>query len=83
MGFSRFVLAPIPDRRLGFLKASLRTRQCEIRSEWQSEGSEWKWSFVIPEKTFADVVHPNGFTESLGPGRHSRSICSSSMTVLE
>lgn len=82
-GFSRFVLAPVPDRRLGFLRASLRTKQGEIRSEWRYEGSEWKWSFVIPEKTFADVVLPNGFTESLGPGRHSRSVCSSSMTVLE
>ena len=73
-GFRRFVLAPVPDRRLGFLNASLKTEHGEIQSEWRYEGDEWKWSFAIPEKTSADVVLPDGRTETLGPGRHSRAV---------
>ena len=79
-GFSRFVLAPVPDRRLGFVKASLRTEyDGVIESEWRYEGDVWKWRFVIPKnkidpfaKISAEVILPDGRRETLGPGSYTR-----------
>ena len=59
-GFKQFVLAPIPDRRVGHVKASYRSPYGEIRSEWRYEGDEWKWVFTIPANTSAVVTLPGG-----------------------
>ena len=57
-GFRKLHLAPKPDRRLGFMKASYRSAAGLIRSEWHYEGEEWIWSFTVPEGATADVVLP-------------------------
>ena len=37
-GYKRIVIAPIPDARLDWLKASVNTRRGLVSSEWRKEG---------------------------------------------
>ena len=57
-GFKKLRLAPKPDRRFGFLKASYRTPAGLVKSEWRYEGEKWIWAFAIPEGVTADVILP-------------------------
>lgn len=57
-GFRNIVMAPKPDKRLGFVKASYRSRAGLITSEWKYEGDTWIWDFTIPEGATAVVTLP-------------------------
>ena len=58
-GFRRFVLAPMPDRRIGKVKAKFRSPYGVVRSEWRfCDDGVWEWSFTIPANTSASVVLP-------------------------
>ena len=70
-GFKRFVLAPVPDKRIGHVKASYRSPYGEIRSEWRYEGDEWKWTFTIPANTSAVVTPPGGTPKTYVAGTYS------------
>jgi len=48
-GFQHIVFRPIPDKRLGYVKASIESRQGVIRSEWRYEGDTVQYSFTVPE----------------------------------
>ena len=74
-GYAEFTLAPRPDRRVGFCRASYRTTFGEVKSEWRylpDGGLEWK--FAIPPGTRAKVTPPGGKAETLGPGDYVRTI---------
>ncbi len=73
-GFRKLVLAPKPDRRLGFVKAEYRSSAGLIKSAWRYEGSRWIWSFEIPDGVTAKVVLPDGKEEQLGAGSYVRTI---------
>ena len=62
-GFSRIVLAPVPDKRLGFVDAEYDSAAGKIRSSWRYEGDTWVWEFTVPEGAVADVTLP-GESES-------------------
>lgn len=57
-GFKNIIMAPLPDKRLGFVKARYKTPHGVVKSEWRYEGGEWIWSFTIPEGSTADVTLP-------------------------
>lgn len=71
-GFRRIVMKPVPDRRLGFVKASYRSAAGLIESHWRYEGDEWVWTFTVPQGAVADVTLP-GETASreYGAGTHT------------
>ena len=69
-GFANIVMAPKPDRRLGFVKASYRTQFGLVKSAWRYEGDRWIWDFTVPQGSTATVVTPDGRKESRGPGDH-------------
>ena len=70
-----FVLAPRPDRRVGFCRASYRTKFGVVKSEWRySPDGGLEWKFTIPSGTRAKVTPPGGKAEMLGPGDHVRRI---------
>lgn len=71
-GFRHIVMRPLPDKRLGHLKASYRSASGLVVSEWHYEGNQWVWRFTIPQGTTASVTLP-GETEArrYGPGSHS------------
>jgi alpha-L-rhamnosidase len=62
-GFKHFVLAPIPDKRLGHITAEYNSAAGVIKSAWRYEGEKWIWEFTIPEGSTATVTLP-GETES-------------------
>ena len=57
-GFKHFVLAPIPDKRLGYIKAEYNSAAGLIKSAWRYEGETWIWDFTIPEGATATVTLP-------------------------
>ena len=56
-GFRHFVLAPVPDERIGKVDASFRSPYGMIASRWEFDGDgRWKWTFTIPANTSATVI---------------------------
>jgi alpha-L-rhamnosidase len=62
-GFGRIVMAPVPDKRLGFVDAEYDSAAGKIRSSWRYEGDTWVWEFTVPDGAVADVTLP-GESES-------------------
>lgn len=70
-GFKRIRMRPVPDRRLGYVKASYRSAAGLIESSWRYEGDRWIWEFSIPEGTVAEVALPDGSpTREYAAGRY-------------
>ena len=62
-GFKHIIMKPVPDKRLGFVKAEYKSAAGLIKSEWKYEGDKWIWNFTIPEGSTASVTLP-GETEA-------------------
>ena len=62
-GFKNIIMKPVPDKRLGFMKAEYKSAAGLIQSEWKYEGDKWIWKFSIPEGATATVTLP-GETEA-------------------
>ena len=61
-GFKNIVMAPKPDRRLGFVKAEYRSAAGLVKSHWRYEGEKWVWEFTVPDGATADVTVPGEST---------------------
>ena len=57
-GFKHIILKPIPDKRLGFVKAVYNSAAGPIRSEWKYKGDQLIWTFSIPKGSTASVTLP-------------------------
>ena len=57
-GFKHIIMRPIPDKRLGYLKASYLSTAGLIKSAWKYEGNQWHWTFTIPKGCTATVTLP-------------------------
>lgn len=62
-GFKHIIMKPVPDKRLGYLKAEYPSAAGVIKSEWKYQGNTWKWTFIIPKGATATVTLP-GDSES-------------------
>ena len=69
-GFKRVKLAPIPDKRLGFVNCSIDTVQGRLESNWRYNGEEIIFEFNLPEQVVVDIALPNGYTERVVGGKH-------------
>ena len=71
-GFAEFVLAPVPDKRIGFCKASYNSSNGLIRSYWRYEGDEIVYECEVPANTSATLVMPvSGVKMHLGSGSYT------------
>lgn len=61
-GFRNIIMKPLPDRRIGYAKASYRSRAGLIKSAWRYEGKKWIWDFTIPKGATASVTLPGEAT---------------------
>ena len=61
-GFRRIVMKPVPDRRLGFVKATYETPHGLVKSAWRYEGDKWIWNFTVPQGATALVTLPGATT---------------------
>ena len=58
-GYKHIMLAPIPDRRIGKVKACFNSMYGKIHSSWfYAEDGTWTWTFTIPANTTATVTVP-------------------------
>jgi len=64
-GFKTIVMAPIPDRRLGFVKAEYKSAAGLVRSAWRYEGAKWIWTFTVPKGAVARVTLPGESAEKI------------------
>lgn len=62
-GFKHIIMKPVPDKRLGYLKAEYHSASGVIRSAWKYEGDNWIWEFSVPYGCTATVTLP-GETQS-------------------
>ena len=62
-GFKHIIMKPVPDKRLGYVKAEYKSAVGVIKSEWKYEGDKWIWNFTVPEGATASVTLP-GETEA-------------------
>ena len=62
-GFKHIIMKPVPDKRLGYLKAEYHSASGVIRSAWKYEGDNWIWEFSVPDGCTATVTLP-GETQS-------------------
>ena len=62
-GFKHIVMKPVPDQRLGFVKAEYKSASGTIKSAWKYEGDRWIWEFTVPAGATASVTLP-GETEA-------------------
>ena len=60
-GFKHIILAPVPDKRLGFVEAEYKSASGIITSSWRYEDNKWIWNFTIPEGTTASVTLPGQY----------------------
>lgn len=72
-GFRHFILAPQPDKRLGFVNAEYHSASGVIQSEWNYNDAICNWNFSIPEGTSATVII-NGKKTEYTAGKWSLSI---------
>lgn len=71
-GFRRIVMKPVPDRRLGFVKAEYSSASGVVKSHWKYEGDKWIWNFTVPEGAVADVaLRGDTATKEYYPGSYS------------
>ncbi|MDE6096038.1 MAG: glycoside hydrolase family 78 protein [Muribaculaceae bacterium] len=57
-GFGRIVMKPVPDKRLGFVKAEYDSASGRIKSYWKYDGDKWIWNFTVPQGAVAEVTLP-------------------------
>lgn len=70
-GFRHIIMKPVPDKRLGHMKASYKSVSGLIESEWHYEGDTCVWTFSIPSGTSAAVTLPGSSdTTEYGPGTY-------------
>ena len=69
-GFKHIIMRPVPDRRLGHLKASYHSAAGLIKSNWQYNDNLWDWDITIPEGSTATIYLPDGTTKTIGSGNY-------------
>ncbi len=57
-GFSRIIMKPVPDRRLGYVKAEYKSAAGTVKSHWKYDGDTWTWKFTVPKGATALVTVP-------------------------
>ena len=71
-GFKRIILAPVPDKRVGRVKAAYRSPYGVIRSAWHyAEDGTWTWTFTVPANTTAEVRVPGGKAKTYAAGTYT------------
>ena len=54
-GYKEVEISPIPDKRLGFADASIKTKFGKIRSRWQYDGDTVNYQIEIPKGVTAKI----------------------------
>ncbi len=69
-GYKKAVLAPVPDRRLGFVDCVVDTPNGQIQSSWKYEKDGVKFAFTVPNGMEAEIRLPNGVGGTVTGGKY-------------
>ncbi|MBQ8214290.1 MAG: alpha-L-rhamnosidase, partial [Clostridia bacterium] len=67
-GYREVTIAPRPNKCLGFVDASIDTRNGKIRVHWYYKRDDIYYEIEIPNGVIAHINLPSGHTELLGQG---------------
>ena len=67
-GYKHILLAPHPDRRLGFVDAAIDTVHGKVSVHWYYKEDVVYYDITVPEGATASLTLPSGYTEELGSG---------------
>jgi alpha-L-rhamnosidase len=70
-GEKHFMIAPVPGGSLTNAEARYLSPYGEVRSGWEKNGSEYRFTAVIPANCSADIILPDGRTEAVTAGQYS------------
>lgn len=73
-GYKHISIAPVTDKRLGFLKAGIKTANGKLSSHWYYKNDDIYFEFEIPKGVTAEISLPDGRRETVGGGRYAYSI---------
>lgn len=68
-GFKHIKFAPKADKRLGYCRASIDTRNGKVEGGWKYEGDKVKYHLTVPDGCTAEV-HLGGKVTRVGAGEH-------------
>lgn len=68
--FKHIIFAPLTDKRLTYVKASVESRFGTVRSEWKTENGKTEYTFTVPENCTATVIL-GGEKAEIGAGTHT------------
>ena len=68
VGYEKITIAPITDKRMGYLTASIESRHGKILSHWEYRGDTVLYRFEIPAGVTAEIILPDGRTETVSGG---------------
>jgi alpha-L-rhamnosidase len=72
VAWERFVVAPIPDARIGWAGGTFDSPQGVITVSWHLEDGDLAVDVDVPPGATAQLVLPAGESVALGPGRHAQ-----------
>ncbi|MBR6321544.1 MAG: family 78 glycoside hydrolase catalytic domain [Lachnospiraceae bacterium] len=70
-GENRFRIAPEFDASMDHAEASWKSLYGEVKSRWERSGEAYRLSVTVPANTEAEVVLPDGRTQTVEAGEHS------------
>ena len=68
--YKHIIFKPVPDRRLGYVSASVLTRHGAVASMWEYKGDAVKYTFTVPEDCTA-TAYIDGGSYDLAPGTYT------------
>ena len=68
--YARFRIAPQPGGGLTWARAAHESPYGRIESDWRLADGDLALRVIVPPGTQADVVLPDGQTQTVGPGEH-------------
>ena len=69
-GYTHVLIKPITDKRLGYLKAGIETKNGRLESYWYYKGDKVYYEFTIPFGTKAEIELPNNKYVVTDSGRY-------------
>ncbi len=69
-GYAEISVAPHPDRRLGFVDATIETRHGTVRVHWYYKGDRVHYEIELPAHVTARLQLPSGYTRTLTGGSY-------------